>query len=98
MFIFEKPDFSIILAAWLPIAYAGILSSGVAYTLQIIGQKTAEPAVASVIMSLESVFAALFGWLILGELLSARELIGCALVFISVIFAQIPDFAKMKKE
>ncbi len=97
MLIFENPDINIILAAWLPIAYAGILSSGVAYTLQIIGQKTAEPTVASIVMSLESVFAALSGWLILGEILSAREIIGCILVFISVIFAQIPDIRRKKE-
>ena len=98
MLIFEHPDINTILAAWLPIAYAGILSSGVAYTLQIIGQKTAEPSVASIIMSLESVFAALFGWLILGEMLSIREFIGCGLVFISVICAQIPDLVKSKEK
>ena len=93
----EKPDISVLLNAAVPILYTGILSSGVGYTLQIIGQKTAEPAVASIVMSLESVFAALFGWLILGEILSTRELIGCALVFISVIMAQIPDFVKVTK-
>ncbi len=92
MIIFEKPDIHILFDAWLPIIYAGIVSSGIGYTLQIIGQKDAEPAVASIIMSLESVFAALAGWLLLGEMLSPREIIGCTLVFASVISAQIPDF------
>ncbi len=91
MLIFEKPDPYSLLKAWLPIAYAGLVSSGIGYTLQILGQKNAEPAVASVIMSLESVFAAIFGCFILGESLSAREIIGCALVFASVLSAQIPD-------
>ncbi len=97
MLITEKPDINILIQAWLPVVYAGVLSSGVGYTLQILGQKTAEPAVASVIMSMESVFAALFGWIILGEILSIRELSGCALVFASVILAQVPDFINMKK-
>lgn len=89
MFIFEKPDISSILAAWLPICYGGIMSCGVAYTLQIIGQRYTDPTVATLLMSLESVFAALSGWLILHESLTPKELAGCALVFIAVIFAQI---------
>lgn len=92
MLIFEKPNMHILFKAWLPIFYAGIFSSGVGYTLQIIGQKTVEPAVASIVMSLESVFAALAGWIIVNERLNSTELIGCALVFISVILAQTPDF------
>ena len=94
MLIFEKPDFNALTDAWLPIAYAGIISSGTGYTLQIIGQKYAEPAVASIIMSLESVFAAAAGWLILGEALSPRELAGCALVFAAVLCSQIKAPAK----
>lgn len=92
MLIFEKPNIHILFKAWLPIFYAGIFSSGVGYTLQILGQKTAEPAVASIVMSLESVFAALAGWIILNERLSNSEMFGCVLVFISVILAQTPDF------
>lgn len=92
--IVEKPSMDVLLAAWLPILYAGILSSGVGYTLQMIGQKYAEPAVASIVMSLESVFAALAGWIILNERLSSNELIGCGLVFLSVILAQVPEFIK----
>lgn len=90
MMIFERPAFNDILAAWLPIMYAGIMSSGVAYTLQIIGQKNVEPALASLLMSLESVFSALAGWVILGQVLSPKERIGCCLVFAGVILAQLP--------
>lgn len=94
MFIFEKPNIDMLIAAWLPILYAGIFSSGIGYTFQIIGQKYAEPTVASIAMSLESVFAALAGWVILNERLNSNELIGCVLVFASVILAQVPDFTK----
>ena len=74
----------------LPIAYCGIFSSGVAYTLQIIGQKDLHPAIASLIMCMESVFSALGGWLILHQSLSARESVGCALIFVAVVLAQLP--------
>lgn len=89
-FIFESPEISSILSAWLPICYAGIMSSGVAYTLQIVAQKNMNPTVASLILSLESVFALLSGWVILGQKLTAREAAGCALVFAAIILAQIP--------
>ena len=79
-----------------PLLYTGLMSSGVGYTLQILGQKDTPPAVASLIMSLESVFAALSGWLILGQSMSGRELFGCILVFAAVILAQIP-FEALKK-
>ena len=88
-FIFEKPNLSTIWNAKLEIMYAGFLSSGIAYTLQITAQKDADPTSATLIMSLESVFAVLSGWLVLGESLSGKELIGCLLVFIAVILAQI---------
>ena len=88
-FIFEKPDLSIIWNAKLEIMYAGFLSSGIAYTLQIVAQKDADPTSATLIMSLESVFAVLSGWLVLGESLSTKELIGCLFVFIAVILAQV---------
>jgi drug/metabolite transporter (DMT)-like permease len=65
------------------------MSCGAAYTLQIIGQRFTPPAIATLLMSLESVFAALSGWLILSEQLSAKELTGCALVFAAVIIAQL---------
>ena len=98
-FIFEKPDLSVIWNAKFEIMYAGFLSSGIAYTLQIMAQKDADPTSATLIMSLESVFAVLSGWLILGESLSTRELIGCLLVFIAVILAQVQlPLPKRKKE
>jgi len=76
--------------AWTSVLYAGILSSGVGYTLQIIGQQEVEPAIASLLMSLESVFSVLAGWVLLGERLSGRETIGCILIFGAVILAQLP--------
>ncbi len=86
----ELPTFENIIGATIPLLYAGVLSSGVAYTFQIIGQKHLAPTVASLIMSLESVFATLAGWVILKEILSAKELIGCGLVFAAVILTQLP--------
>ena len=74
-----------------PLLYAGVLSSGVAYTLQIIGQKGVNPAIASLILSLESCFAVLAGWLVLGQKLSVRESVGCILMFAAIILAQLPD-------
>ncbi len=91
MFILETPRINDILACTLPILYAGIFSCGLAYTFQIIGQKHVSPAVASLLMSFESVFAALSGALILGEHFSSRELIGCLLMFCAVILAQLPE-------
>ena len=82
---------SSLLQCWLPLGFAGILSMGVAYTLQIQGQKDLEPAAASLIMSLESVFAVLGGWLVLHETMSATELLGCCLVFAAVILSQLPS-------
>ena len=88
-FIFENPNLTSIWNAKLEIMYAGFMSSGIAYTFQIMAQKDADPTSATLIMSLESVFAALSGWLILGESLSTKVLFGCALVFIAVILAQV---------
>ncbi len=79
------------------ILYMGIVSSGIAYTLQIVGQKFAEPAIASLSMSLESVFAALGGWIITGNALKNNEIIGCLLVFTAIVLAQTPEFFKNKK-
>lgn len=76
--------------AWIPLLYAGVLSSGVGYTLQTIGQQDVHPAIASLLLSLESVFSVLAGWMILGERLTIRELFGCILIFIAVIIAQLP--------
>lgn len=91
MILFEEPTWENIFAAKWSILYAGLLSSGAGYTLQIIGQKRTEPVVASLIMSLESVFAALGGWMILGEKLSGRELLGCAVVFAGIMLVQLPE-------
>ncbi len=97
MFIFETPNINNILAAWLPICYAGVLSSGVAYTLQVVCQKNTEPAVASLLMSLESVFAVISGAIILSEIPSAREAIGCVIMFSAIILAELPPL-KLKKK
>lgn len=94
MAIFEQPAWSDLAAAWFPILYAGIFSSGIAYTLQIAGQKYADPAVASIVMSLESVFAVLGGFVVLHEVLAPREIVGCVLVFTAVILAQVPQMIK----
>lgn len=90
MFATETPDVSAVTQCWLPIAYAGIFSMGIAYSLQIVGQKYLEPTPASLIMSLESVFAVLCAWLILGEIMRPVEMIGCGLVFTAVVLSQIP--------
>ncbi|SFU35257.1 Permease of the drug/metabolite transporter (DMT) superfamily [Clostridium sp. DSM 8431] len=90
MFIFEKPSVSGILAAYIPLLYAGIISFGVAYTFQIIGQKYTDAASASLLMSLESVFAVLGGWMILGQTLSFKEIMGAAIMFLAIILAQAP--------
>ena len=89
-FVFEAPTTAQFAENALPIFYCGIMSSGVAYTLQILGQRDLNPAIASLIMCLESVFSALGGWLLLGQSLSAREVFGCALIFAAVVLAQLP--------
>ena len=91
MFILETPTTGAMLAGWMPLLYAGVLSCGVAYTLQIIGQKNVNPAIASLILSLESCFSVLAGWIVLGERLSMRESIGCVLMFAAIILAQLPE-------
>lgn len=96
MFIFEKPVVDNIIQARVSILYAGIMSCGVAYTLQILGQRHTNPTIATLLMSLESVFAALSGWLILGENLSIKELLGCILIFSAVILAQLTGTDKQK--
>lgn len=99
MFIFEEPSLTAILDGWVSVAYAGILSSGVAYTLQILGQQRTDPTVASILMSLESLFAVL-GTIVFTSLLGApkfptvREWIGCALMFSAIMLTQIPDIIK----
>lgn len=89
MFLFEQPTIPAIERAWLPITYAGIMSSAVAYTLQMVGQKHTSVTQASLIMSLESVFSVLAGWIVLNQKLSKSELFGCLLIFIAICLAQI---------
>ena len=83
--------FTEILQAWQPVLYAGVMSCGVAYTLQIIAQKNADPTVASLLLSLESVFSVLAGWVLLGQGLSLKEMFGCVLIFCAIILAQLPE-------
>ncbi len=90
MFVFERPDPAQIAGAAVAIAYCGILSSGVGYTLQIIGQKDLDPTIASLAMCLESVFSALAGWALLHQRLSAAETAGCCLMFAAIVGAQLP--------
>ncbi len=94
MFAWETPGVDNLLAGWMPLLYAGVLSCGVAYTLQVVGQKNVNPAVASLILSLESCFSVLAGWLILGEKLTMREFAGCVLMFAAIILAQLPEGKK----
>ncbi|MBE6714422.1 MAG: DMT family transporter [Ruminococcaceae bacterium] len=103
MLIFESPSLSSILSGWVSVAYAGILSSGVAYTLQILGQQRTDPTVASILMSLESLFAVL-GTIVFTaamgapSLPTAREWIGCALMFCAIILTQLPDILKRRAD
>ena len=89
-FITEQPSVDKIVSAAIPIIYCGIVSGGVGYTLQIVAQKHTEPTIASLLMSLESVFAVIAGAIILNEFMSERELIGCIIMFIAIIIVQIP--------
>ncbi len=102
MLLFEDPELTPILNCWVAIGYSGIMSCGVAYTLQIVGQKYTDPASASILMSLESVFATLstvilvaLGWNLTGGALTLREISGCALMFIAIILIELPE--KQKK-
>lgn len=93
----ETATLSNIMFSWKSIAYAGFISSGIAYTLQMVGQKYTNPVLASLILSLESVFGALSGYLFLNEILSTKEFLGCVIVFVAIIIAQVPsDFFKRK--
>lgn len=93
-FLFERPDLQSICDAWLPVCYGGIMSCGVAYTLQIVGQKDMNPTVASLILSLESVVAAAAGFLLLGQAMSLRELVGCLMMVMAITSAQLPERKK----
>lgn len=94
MFLFENPSVAMILSAAGPILYTGIMSTGVGYTLQIVGQKGLNPTVAALILSLESVFSALSGYVFMHQVLTTRELIGCVLMFIAIVLAQLPDIRR----
>lgn len=100
MFVFENPQISAIMTAIVPILYAGIMSCGLAYTFQIVGQKYTEATVASLIMCMESVFAVLAAAVILHETLSGREIIGCVVMFAAIILSELSEFitAKLKKK
>ncbi len=92
--LFESPDLNSILISWLPVCYGGIMSCGVAYTLQIVGQKGMNPTVASLILSLESVVSVIAGFVLLGQAMSRRELFGCLMMNMAILFAQLPDKKK----
>lgn len=95
MFIWEDPRLADVLACWRHVLYAGVMSSGVAYTLQIIAQKGVHPAVASLLLSLESVFSVLAGYVFMpGSVLSGWELLGCGLVFAAVVMVQLAPQSK----
>lgn len=95
-FLLETPSWEAVNSCWGPLLYAGILSSGIAFTLQMAGQKHVEPSTASLLMSLESVFAVLSGWIVLGDVLNVWESIGCILIFAAIMISQIPDKKKSK--
>ena len=97
MLVFETPSLSNILMSWLPILYVGVISGAVGFTLQIVAQKDTSPAVAALLMSFEAVFAALTGFVILNEVLTPRELVGCLLMFSAVILAQMPGIKAVSK-
>ena len=94
--VFEHPDFPRLFQGWVPLLYSGILSCGVGYTLQILGQKNLHPTVASLLMSLESAFSVLAGWVLLHQALGRREILGCALMLAAVVLAQLAPEAPAK--
>ena len=87
----ESVHVAAVMSGWAPILYTGVLSCAVAYTFQTLGQRAISPVVTSIILSLEAVFAALAGCLILGENLSAKEISGCVLIFVAIVMAQSPS-------
>lgn len=98
MFIFENPNLTAIKSAALPLLYSGVLSCGVAYTLQIIGQKYCEATIASLLMCMESVFAAISAAIIINEKLTGREILGCSIMFAAILLSQISDIIKARKK
>ncbi len=97
-FMFEDTNWEMLQAVVFPLLYAGIMCSGVAYTLQIIGQKDTPPTIANLLMSLEAVFSVIAGWLLLNQRLSVRELVGCCILFCAIILAQLPPISKLVSE
>lgn len=91
MLIFERPTLDSIYAAAIPILYAGVMSAGFGFTFQILGQKNTSPTVASLLLSMEAVFAVIFGFIILKEFMSSREVLGCVMMFIAIIISQLPS-------
>ena len=98
MFVFESPNTTHILDAWLPILYVGVISGAIGFTFQIIAQKDTAPAIAALLMSFEAVFAALTGFIILNEILTIRELAGCVLMFAAIVIAQLPEKKRAKTD
>ena len=98
MFIFEKPEWKAIKSAAIPLLYSGIMSCGIAYTLQVVGQKYCEATIASLAMCMESVFAVLASAILLHEKLSAREITGCAIMFAAIVTTQLVDIYKSRKQ
>ena len=96
-FLFEEINFNSIILAWIPLLYGGILSVGVAFTLQVVGQKHVHPSSASLILSAESLFAAIGGWLLLNEQMSLRAIFGCALILTGIILVQVYQHYSYKK-
>lgn len=90
-FAFETINWGAVLDCWFPIVYSAVFNCSIAFTLQIIGQKTVEPTIASLLLSLESVFSVIFGFMLLGEMLTLREGLGCVVMFTAVILAQLPQ-------
>lgn len=97
MAVLETVSWSGILSAWLPLVYTGVLSCGLAYTLQVLAQKHTDPTVTSLILSLESLFAVVGGILILGEQISMRETLGCLIMFGGILLAQLPAKKEIEK-
>ena len=98
MLAFEQPSLSAICGAWVEILYAGVMSSGLAYTLQILGQKYTPPTLASMLMSLESVFAVLAAAVLLGQIPTVVQVVGCGLMFTAIVLAQLPEKTKNNEE
>jgi len=95
MLIWEKPGIAAIMACWAPLLYLGVISGGIGYTLQILGQKRTDPTLASLILSLEAVFAAISGVIFLSESFNGREIAGCALMFAATVVSQV-DFRQIR--